>query len=344
MVISMPRSGYFGLALATGLVLSLAAAQAATSDPSVIESTDAIAIAAPDALASLPPYLPKAPVEGELTVAGSSAMNHLAQLWASGLGHLHSGAKLKITMYESGQVLPRLAKGEMQIGLMSRPLTEKEIKDGGVVAFATAKDVLGIVVNSNNPLDALTLEQGVALLRDPNAASQPGAKTWGQLGLKGEWKNLPITLYGRTAGAGAWGYLVNRFLGEGAASRGSTDCTGYADICQHVTTDRGGVGYVSLSLAPPEAGKILGMQLNTGETVPAPKAGEQVDPRYPLVRELYVVLKWKEGEPMSPLAEEFLRYVLSRSGQEDVVKAGFIPMRRDEVLASRDQLGWTGKR
>jgi hypothetical protein len=36
--------------------------------------------------------------------------------------------------------------------------------------------------------------------------------------------------------------------------------------------------------------------------------------------------------------------VLSRSGQEDVVKAGFIPMRRDEVLTSRDQLGWTGKR
>jgi phosphate transport system substrate-binding protein len=325
MLTCMPRSGFFGLAFATGLALALATARAATSDPSVVESTDAIAIAAPDALASLPPYLPKAPVEGELTVAGSSAMNHLAQLWASGLGHLHSGAKLKIDMYESGQVLPRLAKGEMQIGLMSRPLTEKELKDGGVVAFATAKDVLGIVVNSNNPLDALTLEQGVTLLRDPSAPQQPGAKTWGQLGLEGEWKNLPITLYGRTAGAGAWGYLVNRFLGEGAPSRGSTDCTGYADICQHVTKDRGGVGYVSLSLAPP-------------------KAGEQVDPRYPLVRELYVVLKWKQGEPMSPLAEEFLHYVLSRSGQEDVVKAGFIPLRRDEVLASRDQLGWTGKR
>jgi phosphate transport system substrate-binding protein len=88
----------------------------------------------------------------------------------------------------------------------------------------------------------------------------------------------------------------------------------------------------------------LPLLLNTGEVIPAPKAGEPVDPRYPLVRELYVVLKWKEGDKLSPLAEEFLRYVLSRSGQQDAVKAGLLPLRRDEVLASRDQLGWTGLR
>jgi phosphate transport system substrate-binding protein len=305
-------------------------------------------VAPPETLASLPPYLPKAPVEGELKVAGSSAMNQLAHLWGAGLAQLHPGAKLTVATYDSAQVLPRLAKGEMQIGLMSRPLTENEIKDGGIVAFATAKDVLGIVVNTDNPLEALTLEQGVALLRDPQAADKPGAKTWGELGIDmskdAAWKDEPITLYGRSAGAGAWGYLVNRFLGEGAASRTATDCSGYADICQCVCKNRGGVGYVSLSLAPPDSGKILPLQLTTGELIPAPKPGEAVDPRYPLVRELYVVLKWKQGEPLSPVAEELLRYVLSRSGQEDAVKAGFLPMRRDEVLAARDQLGWTGKR
>jgi phosphate transport system substrate-binding protein len=280
----------------------------------------------------LPPYLPKAPVAGELTLAGSTAMNQLAHLWAGGLAQLHPGA------------MPRLAKGEMQIGLMSRPLTEKEIKAGGVVAFATAKDVLGIVVHPDNPLEALTLEQGVQLLRDPQSPEQPGARTWGQLGLANEWTQEPITLYGRSAGAGAWGYLVNRFIGEGAAARATTDCSGYADICKSVAKNRGGVGYVSLSLAPPEVGKVLALQLSTGEVIPTPQPGQPVDRRYPLVRELYVVLKWKSGEALSPMAEELLRYVLSRSGQEDAVKAGFIPMRRDEVLASRDQLGWTGKR
>jgi phosphate transport system substrate-binding protein len=272
-------------------------------------------------------------------------MNHLAQLWAGGLGQLHTKAKLSIQMYESGQVLPRLAKGEMQIGLMSRPLTEKELKAGGVVAFATAKDVLGIIVHPDNPIETLTIEQGVALLRDPKAADKPGARTWGELGVEGAFAKTPVTLYGRSAGAGAWGYLVNRFLGEGAPARPTTDCTGYADICQRVSKDPGGAGYVSLSLAPPESGKVLPLTLSTtGEVVPAPKPGEQVDPRYPLVRELFVVLKWNASQPLSPLADEFLHYVLSRSGQEDAVKAGFLPLRRDEVLASRDQLGWTGKR
>jgi phosphate transport system substrate-binding protein len=321
----------------------LATVHAATSEPGATPAAETAPVTPPETLASLPPYLPKAPVEGELKLAGSSAMNQLAHLWGAGMAQLHPGVKLTVATYESGQVLPRLAKGEMQIGLMSRPLTESELKAGGILAFATAKDVLGIVVNADNPLESLTLEQGVALLRDPTAADKPGAKTWGELGVEA-WKDEPITLYGRSAGAGAWGYLVNRFLGEGATSRTATDCSGYADICQCVCKNRGGVGYVSLSLAPPDSGKILPLQLTTGELIPAPKPGEAVDPRYPLVRELYVVLKWKQGEPLPPAAEELLRYVLSRSGQEDAVKAGFLPMRRDEVLAARDQLGWTGKR
>ncbi len=271
-------------------------------------------------------------------------MNQLALLWADGIKHVHPDAKVSVRMYESGQVLPRLAKGEMQIGLMSRPLTDKELKDGGVAALATAKDVLGIVVNPANPLEHLSTAQGIQLLRDPQAATDAGAAKWGQLGATGEWANMPITLYGRSQGAGAWGYLVNRFLGEGARSRTAKDCNGYAELCELVAKDRGGVGYVSLSLAPPKVGKVLPLVLNTGEIVPAPKPGEAVDPRYPLVRELYVVLKWKPGDKLSPLSEEFLRYVLSRSGQEDAVKSGLIPLRRDEVMASRDQLGWTGLR
>ena len=344
MKFTTPRSGRLLLAIVTIFVVGVATAIAATSDAGAAAEEGTATLAAPEALASLPPYLPKAPVEGELTLAGSSAMNQLAQLWADGLHHLHAKAKLKIDMYESGQVMAKLAQGDMQVGLMSRPLTADELKSGGVIAIATAKDVLGIVVNPGNPLESLTVQQGVQLLRDPQDPSQPGARTWRQLGVQGEWAKAPITLYGRSAGAGAWGYLVNRFLGEGAKARSTTDCTGYADICTKVAADRGGVGYVSLSLAPPSVGKLLPLTLNTGEVIPAPRPGEQVDPRYPLVRELYVVIKWKPGDAPSPLAEEFLRYVLSRSGQEDAVKAGFIPMRRDEVLASRDQLGWTGKR
>lgn len=311
-------------------------------DPELASAVAAVPAQEDNLLGGLPPYLPKAPISGKLSVAGSSAMNQLANLWADGLKHVHPEAKLDVVMFESGQVLPKLGAGEMEIGLMSRPLTEKELKEGGVIAIATAKDVLGVVVNADNPLEQLTMEQGIKILQNPDAKENPGAKTWGDVGVAGALAKAPITLYGRSTGTGAWGYLVNRFLGEGATSRTGKDCNGYAQICEAVTKDPGGVGYLSLSLAPATQGKVLPLVLNTGEVVPAPKMGEAVDPRYPLVRQLYVVLKWEQGKPMPAMTEELLRYVLSRSGQEDAVKAGLLPLRRDEVLASRDALGWTG--
>jgi phosphate transport system substrate-binding protein len=297
-----------------------------------------------DMLVGLPPYLPKAPVAGKLSIAGSSAMNQLALLWADGLKHVHPEAKVDVAMFESGQVLPRLAKGEMQIGLMSRPLTEQELSENEVIALATAKDVLGVVVNSENPLQNLSQEQGIVILRDPNAKDQPGAKTWGELGVTGKLASAPITLYGRSSGTGAWGYLVQRFIGEAATTRTGKDCSSYAQICESVAKDPAGVGYLSLQLAPTKIGKVLPLKLNSGEIIQPPKPDEEVDPRYPLVRQLYVVMKWKPGDKLSPVTEEFLRYVLSRSGQEDAIKARLLPLRRDEVAASRDQLGWTGVR
>jgi phosphate transport system substrate-binding protein len=327
--------------LAVGAIAAIAAPLYAV-DPQLASAVAAVPAQDDNLLGGLPPYLPKAPISGKLSVAGSSAMNQMALLWADGLKQVHPEAKLDVTMFESGQVLPKLGAGEMEIGLMSRPLTEKELKDGGVIAIATGKDVLGVVVNQDNPLEQLTMEQGVKILQDPEAKENPGAKTWGDLGVTGPLAKAPITLYGRSTGTGAWGYLVNRFLGEVATSRAGKDCNGYAQICEAVTKDPAGVGYLSLSLAPATKGKVLPLVLNTGEVVPAPKMGEAVDPRYPLVRQLYVVVKWQPGTPMPAMTEELLRYVLSRSGQEDVVKAGMLPLRRDEIIASRDVLGWTG--
>ncbi|HYO26041.1 MAG TPA: hypothetical protein VEQ85_13945, partial [Lacipirellulaceae bacterium] len=111
MTICMPRSGFLRTACAAAILASLAPmARAATAEPAPPAEGDQPApLTAPDSLPSLPPYLPKAPVAGELTLAGSTAMNQLAHLWASGLGHLHTGAKLQIQTYDSGQVLPRLA-------------------------------------------------------------------------------------------------------------------------------------------------------------------------------------------------------------------------------------------
>ena len=80
-----PRSGLLIL-----LCLVSPAALAATSEPGVDVAEEPAPVVVPDELAALPPYLPKAPVEGELTLAGSSAMTQLAHLWGDGLRLLHN--------------------------------------------------------------------------------------------------------------------------------------------------------------------------------------------------------------------------------------------------------------
>ena len=48
--------------------------------------------------------------------------------------------------------------------------------------------------------------------------------------------------------------------------------------------------------------------------------------KYPLSRFLYIYVNRKPGTPLDPLVHEFLAYVLSRDGQQIVVKDGYLPL------------------
>ena len=47
---------------------------------------------------------------------------------------------------------------------------------------------------------------------------------------------------------------------------------------------------------------------------------------YPLSRFLYVYVNKAPGKPLDPLTREFVRLVLSRDGQQDVIKDGYFPI------------------
>ena len=49
--------------------------------------------------------------------------------------------------------------------------------------------------------------------------------------------------------------------------------------------------------------------------------------KYPLSRYLYAYVNRAPGKPLDPLIREFFAFVLSRDGQEIVVKDGFFPFR-----------------
>jgi phosphate transport system substrate-binding protein len=51
-----------------------------------------------------------------------------------------------------------------------------------------------------------------------------------------------------------------------------------------------------------------------------------VNGKYPLARVLYVYVNKAPNKPLAPMELEFLKMVLSRPGQEVVVKDGYIPL------------------
>jgi len=48
--------------------------------------------------------------------------------------------------------------------------------------------------------------------------------------------------------------------------------------------------------------------------------------KYPLARFLYIYINKAPGKPLDPLVREFLKFVLSREGQEIVIKDGYLPL------------------
>ena len=56
---------------------------------------------------------------------------------------------------------------------------------------------------------------------------------------------------------------------------------------------------------------------------------------YPYSRFLYLVVNKKPGEPLPTLEREFLRFVLSKAGQRQVVRDGYFPIRDDVLLRQR---------
>lgn len=294
-----------------------------------------------DHLEGIPPYLPQAPVKGELQIAGSSTMNQLAQLWVDGLSAIHPDAKIDIRMIGSEEVPALLVKNEAEVGLMSRALKQEESGKGkNLIDIPVAKDVVCFVVHPDNPIRELSHEQ----LRTVIAlTSEKRASTWGDLGTQGEWAKLPIKLYGRSDRSGVRGYLSEQFGGS-AGLDSAQECASYTEICQEVAKDRGGIGYVSLSLLPPGIAKVIGIIDEKGKVHEPPRVDSPVHAEYLLVRQLFVVLKGDGSHNDEPLRQEWLKYILSRQGQIDAIRAGLLPLRRDEVLMSRDQLGWTGTR
>lgn len=271
-------------------------------------------------------------VSGNLSAIGSDTLNNLMTLWAEGFRKQYPNVKIQIEGKGSSTAPPALISATAQLGPMSRLMKPSEIdefeKKFGYkpTPVKVAVDGLAVFVHKDNPIEKLTLPQVDAIFSKGRKGGAPAEiATWGDLGLGGAWASRPISLYGRNSASGTYGYFKEHALYKGDFKDTVKEQPGSAAVVQGITADKFGIGYSGIGyktsgvktvrLAAKEGGEFFG---DDAENV---YAGT-----YPLARYLYVYVNKAPGKPLDPLVREFLRYVLSREGQEGVVKDGYLPL------------------
>jgi phosphate transport system substrate-binding protein len=190
----------------------------------------------------------------------------------------------------------------------------------------TAIDMLAVFVHKDNPLQELTLQQVDAIFsKNRNGGSTADIRTWGDLGLDGEWKDKPISLYGRNASSGTYGYFKEHALFKGDFKPTVKEQPGSSSVVQAVASDMFAIGYSGVGYKTADV-RAVPLAAKPGGKAVAVEPQFAYSGEYPLARFLYMSVNHKPGTQLDPLRREFLRYILSADGQGDVKKDGYLPV------------------
>ena len=300
-----------------------------------------IALSAPENRPiDVPEYERQPGVAGKITSVGSDTLANLMTFWSQEFKALYPQVGFQIQASGSSTAPPALIEGTATIGPMSRELKPSEVRDFvrkhgyPPVVLKVAMDAIAIFVERRNPLEGLTLKQVDAIFSETQYCGGNGnIERWSQLGLTAPEFQGPIRLYGRNSVSGTYGLFKVIALCDGDFSNTVNDQPGSASVVLSVASGEGAMGYAAYGY------KTAGVRaLPLGETMDTltPLSIDTVrSESYPFARFLYLVVNKKPGEPLPTLEREFLRYVLSRQGQQQVVRDGYFPIREDVLVRQR---------
>jgi phosphate transport system substrate-binding protein len=281
---------------------------------------------------ALPAYKAVSGVSGNLSSVGSDTLNNVMTLWAETFNKSYPNVKVQIEGKGSGTAPPALIAGTAQLAPMSRDMKDSE-RDQFEKKFGykptpirVAVDALAIFVNKDNPLKCLSLEQADAIFsKSRRQGGKEDVKTWGQLGLTGDWAARPISLFGRNSASGTYGFFKDHTMKNGDFKDEVKEQPGSAAVVQGITVDRYAIGYSGIGYTTAGV-RAVPLATKTGGACVEASAENAYAGKFPLARFLYVYINRAPGKPLDPLTREFVKLIASREGQEAVIKDGFFPI------------------
>jgi phosphate transport system substrate-binding protein len=335
-------------------------------------------------LSALPAYKPEQMALGVVRIYGTPLESLVGQ-WASAFRAKQGHVRLNAYLINTSQAFAGLLTDKADIGLMGHRTWHTSVmafdKAFGYepleIRFASGSydDPQGstpglmFVVHKTNPLARLTLEQIDGIFCAQRAGAWEGSKwstaaargadknirTWGQLGLTGEWAGKPIHLHGSDVTLSNWADLIEReachggkkwnpALIEGPRADIGLKAHGKTrdqEIIEGVQDDPLSMGFMFQRVIDKARSdvKVLPLARTAAGPYVTPSAQTFFDGSYPMRNGAYFYLNRKPGQPIPTRDKEFVRFVLSREGQQIVADSRiFIPLDAEQVKAELKKL------
>jgi phosphate transport system substrate-binding protein len=134
-----------------------------------------------------------------------------------------------------------------------------------------------------------------------------------------------MSIYGRNSASGTYGFYKEHALKKGDFKDTVKEQPGSASVVLAVTEDKAGIGYSGIGYKTSGV-KALALSEKDGAPAYEPNYENVLSNKYPLGRMLYLYIAKEPNKPLPKMVEEFIKYVLSKEGQEVVVKDGYLPL------------------
>lgn len=259
-----------------------------------------------------------APVQAATTITakGSDTLVILAQRWAEVYMRTHPDVKIQVTGGGSGVGFAALQNRQTDLANASRPIKAREI-EACIKAFGkrpteykVAIDGLSVYVNSDNPVNEVTVEQLERVFTGK-------IKNWKELG----GPDMPITVYSRENSSGTYEFFKEHVLKGKDFVASAQTMPGTAAVLQAVAKDKRGIGYGGAAYGA--GAKHLLVKADANSPGIEPTEENVVNQKYPIWRYLYIYVNpaLDKGETAA-----YLRWIRSDEGQAVVKEVGYFPL------------------
>ncbi len=321
----------------------------------------------------MPQYRAEQTVSGTIRNFGFG-LGGVLELWEQAFRKVQPGIRFEDRLPSSDAAIPALVTGATDLApdggepIITETLSFYETFGYNLTSVAVASgafDVEGrsnglvIYVNKDNPIGKLTMQQldgifgaertgglvGFKWMLSGGRGPEANIRTWGQLGLSGEWADKPIQTYGHAPSGTSrffqlkvlhnsdkWNPNYREYVETGSKMIGTDDPDQRGGLrhmlADELAHDKYGIAWTVVPQARNVSGiKPIALAERDGGPYIVPSRESFQSRAYPLVRSIYIYLNRAPNQRIDPKLREFLRFVLSREGQDVVAKDGnYLPL------------------